>query len=117
MARAPLLVTSLLTFAETRAAFAKAQRMNALSASAVTWATARFIQDWSHVDVLGVDEALVVLAGELASRHGLRGYDAVHLASALRVAGAGQPVLFASFDLRLTNAAAAEGLSTDLKGA
>lgn len=67
MARAPLLVTSLLTFAETRAAFAKAQRMNALSASAVTWATARFIQDWSHVDVLGVDEALVVLAGLCSS--------------------------------------------------
>jgi predicted nucleic acid-binding protein len=35
--------------------------------------------------LLGVDHALAQQAGSLAERHALRGYDAVHLASALLV--------------------------------
>jgi predicted nucleic acid-binding protein len=35
--------------------------------------------------LIGVDEALAHEAGKLADNHALRGYDAVHLASALSV--------------------------------
>jgi predicted nucleic acid-binding protein len=48
-------------------------------------------------------------AGELAVRRALRGYDAVHLASALEAMDAGGVLL--TFDRQLASAALAEGLS------
>ncbi len=114
MARAATVVTGVITFAEMRAAFAKATRMSIWTSRIEVWSTTKFIQSWVHLERLPVDEPLVFAAGELASRYGLRGYDAVHLASALRAADVGLPVTFASFDVRLLSAASAEGLSTDL---
>ena len=51
-------------------------------------------------------------AGELAERHGLRGFDAIHLASALwlKSVHSGE-LLFAAFDRRIALAAAAAGLT------
>jgi predicted nucleic acid-binding protein len=64
--------------------------------------------DWKHIVVLDVDEQL---AADLALKHGLRGYDAVHLASALRLAGKDHvQLLFSSYDQQLIRAAADEGL-------
>lgn len=37
------------------------------------------------MDVIGLDPVLARTAGELAERHALRGYDAVHLASAIAI--------------------------------
>jgi predicted nucleic acid-binding protein len=46
----------------------------------------RIIDDLScELDVIGLDATLARAAGELAERHALRGYDAVHLASALAI--------------------------------
>jgi predicted nucleic acid-binding protein len=50
---------------------------------------------------------LLWTAGDLAERHGLRGYDAVHLASALDLK---EDVVLVASDLRLLNAARAERL-------
>jgi predicted nucleic acid-binding protein len=49
---------------------------------------------------------LVVRAGDLAERHGLLGYGAVHLAAAIEVG----PDVVASADVALCRAAAAHGL-------
>jgi predicted nucleic acid-binding protein len=50
----------------------------------------RAIDDlYAELRVIGIDGALARLAGELAERYGLRGYDAVHLASAISVEDAG----------------------------
>lgn len=38
-----------------------------------------------ELDVIGLDAVLARAAGELAERHALRGYDAVHLASAIAI--------------------------------
>lgn len=38
---------------------------------------------YAELRVIGIDGALAQFAGELAELHGLRGYDAVHLASAI----------------------------------
>lgn len=54
-----------------------------------------------------VDDALVCAAGDLADRHRLRAADAIHLASAVRIAEA--DTAFITFDVRLREAAAAEG--------
>ena len=51
-------------------------------------------------------------AADLAKRHALRGFDAVHLSAALRLATRDQLTLaFSSFDDRLNQAARAEGLA------
>lgn len=66
--------------------------------------------DWKHLVVLEFDEQL---AADLVKRHALRGYDAVHLASVLRLATKDNvQVLFSSYDQQLTQAAADEGLAT-----
>jgi uncharacterized protein len=40
---------------------------------------------YAELHVIGIDEALAQSAGELAELHGLRGYDAVHLAAAIAI--------------------------------
>jgi uncharacterized protein len=49
-------------------------------------------------------------AGQLAERHALSGFDAVHLASALTVAAV--PVVVETWDVRLHRAAQGFGLAT-----
>ena len=66
--------------------------------------------EWSAVDALNVDERAARAAGSLAVKHGLRGMDAVHLASALSFAAAGPVVV--TWDAALRRAASAEGLAT-----
>jgi uncharacterized protein len=59
--------------------------------------------------VIGVDKALARTAGQLAEQHGLRGYDAVHLASALAV---GDPdLVMATWDRDLAGAANGSGVA------
>lgn len=58
--------------------------------------------------IVGVDEALAHRAGELADERALRGYDALHLASALAL-GPGDTIL-ATWDRDLSNAAVDAGL-------
>ena len=53
---------------------------------------------------------MVARADDLAFQHGLRGYDAVHLASALAWAEAlEETITFATFDVQLWRAAAEHG--------
>jgi hypothetical protein len=59
------------------------------------------------MDVIEVSASLALSAGELAERHGLRGYDAVHLAAAVTVAAD----VIVSADSDLLVAAATEGLA------
>ena len=57
------------------------------------------------------DPDLAEVAGELAARHTLRGFDAVHLACALNVQEMNGPGVFSSFDKALIKAAKAVGLT------
>lgn len=59
--------------------------------------------------IVGVDEALAVHAGRLAGEYALRGYDAVHLASALAL-GTAETILV-TWDHDLSEAAAGAGLA------
>ena len=61
---------------------------------------------------MDVSAALIKRAGQLAEALALRGYDAVHLASAVIVAEQGsQAVTFACFDEKLSRAARRQGLT------
>lgn len=63
---------------------------------------------YEQLDMIGVDDALVRRAGAMAQQHALRGYDAVHLAAAERVAD--ETTVLLSGDRELGNAARALGL-------
>jgi predicted nucleic acid-binding protein len=105
--------------AEVVAAFAIRLRTGTLTLAEAQAATARFRADLRHVFVMvDVTESLVDAAMTMAERHGLRGYDAIHLASALSVQGmraaSSRPqITFVSADGRLNAAAAAEGLPVE----
>lgn len=56
-------------------------------------------------------EEVIKLGSELAEAHSLRGFDALHLASALFLGRSlGEKIIFSSFDKLLNQAAQREGL-------
>lgn len=70
-------------------------------------------EDWSSFIVVEVDNRLNETIHRVIAKHHLRGFDAIHLASALAVGSAvADDFLFACYDERLTQAASAEGLRT-----
>ena len=70
-------------------------------------------RDWPSYFILSLAGQTVKTAGDLAEKHALRGFDALHLASALdlRLSGA-SPIHFLTSDTRLRDAARAEGFET-----
>jgi predicted nucleic acid-binding protein len=109
---AETLSLSIIAYAEFRGSLARAHRSARLDAEAYELTLSLFEQDWSNYAVREVTDPLVQLAGDLAARHFLRGFDAVHLATAVTLQlELGEPVSFSSADGRLSEAAAAEGLT------
>lgn len=108
-----------ITGAEVVAAFSLRVRTGSVAPTDVQAAIAQFKNDFrGEFQVVEVTEVLVDAAMMLAERHGLRGYDAVHLAAALvmqalRGATGQTPITFVSADGRLNAAAAVEGLTVE----
>jgi predicted nucleic acid-binding protein len=98
-------------YAELRSALAAAVRQ-AQHTRDEHIASIRFFEKmWTQMTAVHVDESLLHAAGDLADRYELRGFDAIHLASALSLHGElGVAVTFWSFDDRLNEAAAVCGL-------
>lgn len=97
--------------AEAAAALSKAQRMGKLPPDAVESVWRAVCRDWSALVCLQINDALVNRAADLALLHGLRGYDALHLAGALIWQEAlREPVWLATFDRQLWRAARDLGL-------
>jgi uncharacterized protein len=100
-----------LIYPEARAALAQARRENRISARQLRPAVQALDDRYLQLDVVEVDETLAHDAGELAEAHGLRGYDAVHLAAARRIddgdlvmAAGDRALLVAANQLRLNTA-------------
>jgi uncharacterized protein len=112
---ATALATSLLTYAETLAAFGALARARALNRAQRTKAESRFVADWPDFHRVRLDLRLLPDVRRLLGRHALKGADAIHLASASAVtrgcAAAGLEVRFACDDRALAKAAVAEGLT------
>lgn len=100
--------SSVLAYPEARAALAAAARAGRLTAAAHSNALQAFEAMHTELTVLGIDVALARHAGELASELGLRGYDAVHLASALAL---GVETTLVTWDADLARAASRAGCS------
>lgn len=112
---AEVIATSRLAYVEARAAFARKRRERGVNPRDYQTILHDFERDWESYFIVDVAEILVKSAGQLAEKHALRGYDAVHLASALAVQReGGQPVNFSCFDGGLARAARREGLTIAL---
>jgi len=102
---------SLIAYAEARAAFARKLRERALDRKDYRRIIQEFDHDWDNYFVVDVTETLVKRAGLLAEKHGLRGYDAIQLSSAILLhEESRQSVSFCCFDDRLLRAGRREGL-------
>ena len=103
--------TSRIAYVEARAAFARKRRERAATLRDYRTVVEDFDNDWETFFIVDVSDALTKRAGQLAEKFALRGYDAVHLASAVIVGEQGnQAVRFACFDVKLSRAARGQGL-------
>ena len=98
--------TSVISRAEVIATFQKTVRAGVVRDDEASKLRRAFDRAWPDLVRTRVTERLIHHASTLAWTHGLRGYDAVHLASAAAWQQAlGQPVTIASFDRALWTAA------------
>jgi predicted nucleic acid-binding protein len=106
---AEAVATSAVAYPEARAAFARLRRERHLTPSQHRRIRAALDADWPRYVAVHVSAAVCTHAGDLAERHALRGFDAVHLASYLALAeGAAAELDFSSFDRSLERAARQE---------
>jgi predicted nucleic acid-binding protein len=111
VSRAEVMGTAVICRAEVAAAFAKAIRTGTLTPTGAAAALQEFRDEWPQLIRLQVTERLMAHADSLAWSHGLRGYDAVHLAAAMAWQDEfGMQVTLATFDQLLWKAANRAGL-------
>lgn len=108
--KARILVTSRVAYVEATAAFVRRLAPFKLT-NTYHQVKKSFDDDWQKYLIIEVDDNLTRLAAKLAEKHRLRGFDCLHLASALIIKGRlPKPVVFSSADVRLNNAARKEDL-------
>jgi len=78
-------ISTRLVYPEARAALAQAERMRRLTTTELGQAVEDLDAIALEISYLEITAELAASAGDLAQTHGLRGYDAVHLASAALV--------------------------------
>lgn len=102
---AEVAATSTVAYAEARAGLAHRAREGDLTDEEHGRVVKRLDEEWRGYDRLAVSNLVAYRAGELAERHTLRGYDAVHLASAVRLSERFEDLRFLAFHDRLNDAA------------
>jgi len=110
VAEAEVVATCRVAYPETLSALARRCRKGDLSRQDFDVLVRCFTDEWGSYAAIDFDE---LEAGRLVTEHGLRGFDAVHLAAAgtLRNPEYSVAVSFSSFDAALNRAAEAEGFS------
>jgi predicted nucleic acid-binding protein len=101
-------VSSILSYPEGRAALAAARRRDRLGGEEHAQALETFEELQADLITVGVDQDLASRAGGHAEDLGLRGYDAVHLATALELGD--EEVVLVTWDRELARATERVGL-------
>jgi len=102
IAQAEVVGTGIISRAEVPAAISRAVRSNIITVTTGTSAIRSFEYDWENLVRLQIDNNIAAKAGAIAWKLGLRGYDAVHLASALFWGDMlGEQITLATFDKEL----------------
>ena len=104
--------TSILSYPEVLSAFNRARREGRCKKSDMEIIRIEFQRIWNDFQWIKVNEKLINSTMELIFKHSLRGYDAVHLASALILKKESEisDLYFSCFDRTLNRAAKKEGL-------
>lgn len=103
--------TAKIAYAEVFSGLTRKLRAGQIAKLSYDLACRQFESDWNAYIRVELNDALLMLARDLIRRHGLKGFDAIHLASAVRLKDAiGEEAIFAAADRRLLRAAAAEPL-------
>ena len=107
------IVTSTVTYAEIMASIHRKRREGSENDKLLRGVINLFQEDWNTFIQVAVTNDLNESIDRILLYHPLRGFDAIHLASALIVReNVPGKFLFACFDRRLNTAAQAEGLNT-----
>ena len=108
---AEAVIISVVGYAEVLAAFNRRKREGTISGSVYGKIHKEFESDWETFTRVNVSKEVNVSVRKLVSVYPLRGFDAIHLASALAMRRiVKNRLLFASADARLDRAANKEGL-------
>lgn len=105
---ADLVSVSLIAYPEARSALASAQRASRISVGELEDAKRKLNRLWTQTQVIDFDEAVAVSGGNVAEAFALRGYDAVHLATAMTLQD--ESLLVVTWDADLRKAAGDAGL-------
>ncbi|GFP25865.1 hypothetical protein HKBW3S25_01346 [Candidatus Hakubella thermalkaliphila] len=109
--KAEVVGTAIISRAEVAAALARSVRMSVLKEKDALASLQMFRNEWPDLVRVQITEIVVSRADTLAWEHGLRGYDAVHLAAAsFWQEMMGEVVTMATFDQMLWAAAGRVGL-------
>ena len=112
LAREGLFATANIAYAEVYAGLARRHRERDLSPAEYAEACRRFEHDWHGCLRVDLSGPVLDVARQLIQRHPLKGFDAIHLASAYRLhTELGEPITFVAADDRLLRAAEDEGLT------
>ena len=107
------IVTSFAAYAETMASIYRKKRESCLDDLLVQGIQDLFEQDWLSFVRVEVNDELNFYINQVIKKYPLRGFDSIHLASALIIHQSFQDdFVFACFDDKLVRAARSEGMQT-----
>ena len=107
------IVTSFVAYAETMASMYRKKRELDLADTLICKIADSFHQDWESFIRVEVNDKLNGYIDRVVEKYPLRGFDAIHLASAIVIhERLPEDFVFACFDDRLVSAAQSEGLET-----
>lgn len=113
---ASVIATSVVAFAEGMAVFSRKFNEGLLSDKEYIETIKEFKSDYRHLLLVPVNEDLNITIENLLKKHSLRGFDAIHLASAkIFTHSEDTELIFACFDRALNQAAQREGLHVAFK--
>ena len=111
VAEAEVVATSIVAYPEARTAFARKFREKGITEEDYARIKEDLDKDWEKLFIIKLTDSLARSSGGLAEKCALRGFDALHLASALELKKSiPHPVHFSSSDVRLKESAKSEGL-------
>jgi len=103
--------TAKIAYAEIFAGLARKLRERSVSKAQYSTACRQFESEWQAYVRVELQDDILVLARDLIQRHPLKGFDAVHLASALRLKSVlAEEIRFVAADKNLLRAAQTEML-------
>ena len=107
------IVTSFVAYAETMASMYRKKRESDLADTLICKIADSFHHDWESFIRVEVNDKLNGYIDRVVEKYPLRGFDAIHLASAIVIhERLSEDFVFACFDDRLASAAQSEGLET-----